>query len=81
MELWASSRPAKMVSLPRSDENTPVDRTVSANTEATTTNAIGMMAVSRPVMPFRPPGGAASQSVHWKFLFPIVLALFGRASR
>ena len=46
-----------MVSLPRSDENTPVDRTVNANTEATTTKAIKMMAVSSPVMPFWPRAG------------------------
>jgi hypothetical protein len=41
-----------MVSLPRSAEKMPVDRTVNANTDATTTNAIRMMAVSRPVTPF-----------------------------
>jgi 2-iminoacetate synthase ThiH len=41
-----------MVSFDLSAENTPVDRTVKANTEATTTKAIRMIAVSRPVIPF-----------------------------
>ena len=43
--------PAKIVSLARSDENTPVLKIVNANTEATITNAIRMIAVSRPVIP------------------------------
>ncbi len=51
-ELWASARPAYTVSLLRSDEKIPVESTVNAKTEATTTNAIKMIAVSSPVMPF-----------------------------
>jgi len=47
----ACCRPANTVSFPRYAEKIPVDRTVKANTEATTTNAIKMIAVSRPVTP------------------------------
>ena len=48
-----SFSPARMVSFPRSEEKRPVDRTVNANTDATTTKAIRMMDVSNPVMPSR----------------------------
>ena len=50
-ELLDSLRPAWMVSLPLSEEKIPVDSTVKAKTEATTTKAIRIMAVSRPVTP------------------------------
>ena len=50
-ELRDFLRPAWIVSLPLSAEKIPVDRTVNANTEATTTNAIRIMAVSSPVTP------------------------------
>jgi hypothetical protein len=47
----ASWRPANTVSLPLSAENMPVESTVKANTEATTTKAMRIMAVSSPVTP------------------------------
>ncbi len=52
IELLASSRPAKTVYLDSSEAKIPVERTVKAKTDATTTKAIRMSAVSRPVIPF-----------------------------
>ncbi len=51
-ELRASDSPAYIVSLLRSAEKTPVESTVKAKTDATTPNAIRIMAVSSPVIPF-----------------------------
>ncbi|MDP7226905.1 MAG: hypothetical protein QF909_17260 [SAR202 cluster bacterium] len=50
-ELRAPFNPAWIVSLPRSAAKIPEDSTVNAKTEATTTNAIMMIAVSSPVTP------------------------------
>jgi hypothetical protein len=49
--LFVSSIPAKMVYFDVSEVKIPVEITVNANTEATTTNAIRIIAVSNPVMP------------------------------
>ena len=46
-----SSKPPNTVSLLFSELSSPVLRTANANTEATTTNAMSTMAVSRPVIP------------------------------
>ena len=51
IEDCTSDRPAKMASLPRSVEKVPAERMVKAKTEATTTKAIKMIAVSKAVMP------------------------------
>ena len=53
-ELRAPRSPAWIVSLPLSAEKMPVESTVKAKTDATTTNAIRMMAVSSPVTPSCP---------------------------
>ena len=48
---WVSLTPESAVCLLFSEANMPTERMVKANTEATTTKAIRMIAVSRPVMP------------------------------